>query len=112
VNHKVNVVQQYPLSLVVSFETIRAQTHLREVAVHFVGDSLNLAGIRSRADDKIIRKRTRSPIHLQDGNVFTFLTFYCLNDLGHLPPGSILCLAHSFLIDGSLSVLAMLSMQR
>jgi len=75
VNHEVNIVQQYPVGLVIAFDVGRTDSGLPESLLYLIRDGLNLSGVATRADDKVISKRSGGLIHLQNGDVFGLLGF-------------------------------------
>ncbi len=81
-NHEVNVVQQYPFGLVIAFDVGRADPGLPESLLYLIRDGLNLSGVATRADEKIIGERPGSLIHLQNSDVLRLLGFgrlYCVD---------------------------------
>ena len=80
-NHEVNVVQQYPVGLVVALDVGRADSGLSESLLYLIRDGLNLPRVATRADDKIIGERPGGLVHFQDGDVFGLFGFgrvYCV----------------------------------
>src|SRR5262249_61752305 len=77
---------------------------LPQLFFYFVGDSLNLAGIRAGTNDKVIGECAGSAVHFQNCQVFTFLALHCLDGLRNLLPGllthSLLPLAPTVRADG------------
>ena len=74
-NHKIHVVQKHPLSLVIAFHVGRADPGFPESLLYLIRDGLNLSGVATRADDKIIGKRPGSLVHLQDSDIFGLFGF-------------------------------------
>jgi hypothetical protein len=75
VNHKVHVIQQHPLGLVVALDVGRTDPGFPESLLYLIRDGLNLSGVATRADNKIISKRPGVLVHLQNGDVFGLLGF-------------------------------------
>jgi hypothetical protein len=75
VNHKVHVIQQHPLGLVISLDVGRADSGFPESLLYLIRDGLNLSGVATRADDKKISKRPGGFVHLQNGDVLGLFRF-------------------------------------
>src|SRR5437762_3854891 len=84
--NEMDVIQQYPLRLVVAFNAVRAIACLRELLLHIIRYGLDLARIGSGANNKIIGKCTTVPVHLQNNDVFALFTFNGLDRACHLLP--------------------------
>lgn len=74
-NHEVDVIQQYPVSLLVALDVGGADSVLPESLLYLIRDGLNLPGVATRTDDKVISKRPRGLVHLQNGDVFGLFGF-------------------------------------
>jgi hypothetical protein len=75
VNHEVNVVQQHPLGLAIALDVSGTDSGLPESLLYLIRDGLNLPGVATRADDKVIGERPGGFIHLQDSDVFGLFGF-------------------------------------
>src|SRR5205807_5905634 len=58
--------------------------HCMEALFHFIGNGLDLARVGPGANNKIVGERSGAPVHLQNGQLFTFFIFHCPHRLGHL----------------------------
>lgn len=85
-NHEVNVVQQHPVGLVIALDMGGTDSGLPESLLYLIRDGLNLPGVATRADDKIIGECPGGFVHLQDSDVFGLFGFgrlYRVEYLGH-----------------------------
>lgn len=74
-NHEIHVIQKHPLSLVIALDVGRADPGFPESLLYLIRDGLNLSGVATRADDKIIGKRPGGLVHLQDSNILGLFGF-------------------------------------
>ena len=95
-NYKVNVVQQYPVGLLVALDVGRVDPGLSESLLYLIRDGLNLPGVATRADDKVIGERPGGFVHLQDGDVFGLFGFGRLYRVEYLSHSRVRFLGHSF----------------
>src|SRR5919198_5777157 len=72
-DHKIHVVEQYPLGLTVPFDMSGVQPHARESLLYLIRDGLDLARVATADDDKIISEGGGFLVHLQDSDVFRLL---------------------------------------
>ena len=83
-DHEINVVQQYPLSLAVPFHVRRSQPGLPESLLYLIGDGLNLPRVATGANNKKIGEPAGGLIELQNGQIFGLFRLargHCLADL-------------------------------
>ena len=93
-NHKVHVVQQHPVGLVIALDMGGADSGLSESLLYLIRDGLNLSGVATRADDKVISERPGGLIHLQDGDVFGLFGFGRLYRVEYLSHSRVRFLSH------------------
>ena len=96
-NHEVNVVQQYPVGLVVALDVGRADSGLSESLLYLIRDGLNLPRVATRADNEVIGECSGGLIHLQNGDFLGLFGFGCLYGFHHLGHGWVL-FGHSSLL--------------
>ena len=83
-NYKIDIIEQYPLRLVVAFYVRRPFPGATESLLYLIRDGLNLPRVATRADDKIIGERPRGFFQLQDGDVFRLFVFARVDGFQHL----------------------------
>lgn len=66
-DHEIHIVQQDPLGLVVALNVGRMQARLRESLLYLIRDGLNLPGVATAGDYKIIGEGWGVAVHLEDG---------------------------------------------
>ena len=65
-NYKIDVIEQYPLRLVVTFNVRRPFPSTTESLLYLIRDGLNLPRVATRADDKKICERAGRFIQLKN----------------------------------------------
>ena len=65
-NYKIDVIEQYPLRLVVTFNVRRPFPSAAESLLYLIRDGLNLPRVATRADDKIIGEGAGCFVQLQN----------------------------------------------
>ena len=65
-NYKVDIIEQYPLRLVVTFHVRRPLPGAAESLLYLIRDGLNLPGVATRAHHKIIGEGAGRLVQLQD----------------------------------------------
>lgn len=65
-NYKIDVIEQYPLRLVVTFNVRRPFPNTTESLLYLIRDGLNLPRVATRADDKKICERAGRFIQLKN----------------------------------------------
>ena len=63
-NYKIDVIEQHPLGLVVAFLVGRFDPRSGESLLYLIGDGLNLPGVATGANNKIVSERPGPLIHL------------------------------------------------
>src|SRR5207248_2164209 len=96
VDHKIHVVQQDPLSLVVTLNVRRAQTRPGESLLYLIRDGLYLPRVATARNYKIVGEDGGVAVHLQQGEIFGLFFLGGADRLGHpLPQLCSLSICHS-----------------
>ena len=65
-NYKIDVIEQYPLRLVIAFNVRRPFPSATESLLYLIRDGLNLPRVATRADDKKICERAGCFVQLKN----------------------------------------------
>src|SRR5207245_4218986 len=87
VDDEVDVVQQHPLGLAVAFDVRRIETGPLQAELDFIGDRLDLPGIGSAANYKIVGESAGAFLQFEDRDFFGLLFLAGRNGFGALALG-------------------------
>jgi hypothetical protein len=71
--HKIHVIEQHPLGLLVTLDVSRPQPGPFQAQFHFVRNGLDLAGIGPAAHYEVVGERSRPFFQFQYGDFFRLL---------------------------------------
>ena len=77
-HHKIHIIQQHPLCLLVAFHVVHAHTLFFEARLDFIRNSLHLPRIGSAAHYKVVGKRPRPLFQLKNGDFLRLLSTQAL----------------------------------